>query len=290
VTSDGTVHAQHLQLRPNAAPIAKPVDITFKAAHNLAANTGQLMDAAAQTGKVMAHLSGTYAITSAATTVNMKFAADKVPMDDLQALLPAAGVKLPRGSALRGGTLTTNLTITGPLADNVISGPVEVDNTSLAGFNLASKLSSVVGAAGGQTGDVTRFQTIRMNVTATKAWVKTENIYAMMPSLGEATGTGSVMANDTINFRLTMKVDTSRGVGGAAVGLLAMMNGTAGKTAAEAAKNGLPVTITGTTSDPIITPDVNQMMHNNATEILGKGSNPESTIQSLTSLFGKGKK
>ncbi len=51
------------------------------------------------------------------------------------------------------------------------------------------------------------------------------------------------LPSGALNFQLKMKVDTSRGVDGKAVGLLREVNGTAGKTAADAAATGLPVTI-----------------------------------------------
>jgi hypothetical protein len=59
-----------------------------------------------------------------------------------------------------------------------------------------------------------------------------------------------------------------------------MMNGTAGKTASEAAATGLPVTITGTSSKPIITPDVGGMMKSNTQQFTNKP----------TGLFGGKKK
>jgi hypothetical protein len=75
-------------------------------------------------------------------------------------------------------------------------------------------------------------------------------------------------------------VDTSRGVGGKAVGLLSMVNGTAGKTAGQAAATGLPVTITGTSANPIITPDVSGMVKANGKQL----------TNSITGLFGIKKK
>ena len=65
-----------------------------------------------------------------------------------------------------------------------------------------------------------------------------------------------------------------------AAGLLSVVNGTAGKTASEAASTGLPVTITGTSSKPIITPDVGGMIKSNGQHLTNK----------LTSLFGGKKK
>jgi AsmA protein len=86
-------------------------------------------------------------------------------------------------------------------------------------------------------------------------------------------------------------VDTSRGVGGKAVGLLSMVNGAAGKTAGQAAATGLPVTITGTSSNPIITPDVSGMMKSNMGSILGnQKNNGQQLVNSLGGLFGGKKK
>jgi hypothetical protein len=87
-----------------------------------------------------------------------------------------------------------------------------------------------------------------------------------------------------------MKVDTSRGIVGKAVGLLSLVNGAAGKTASQAAANGVPVTVTGTSSNPIITPDVGGLLKNNATSILGaQKGNGQQLVNSLGGLFGKKK-
>src|SRR5205809_825794 len=82
-------------------------------------------------------------------------------------LLPAAGVRLPSGSVLRGGTLTTTLAITGPIKDSVIAGPVQLDDTHLAGFDLGAKVGSIAALGGVKTGDTTSIQTLRMNVRVT---------------------------------------------------------------------------------------------------------------------------
>ena len=280
ITSNGTVHTQHLQLRPDAAPAPKPIDVTYSAVHNLDDNTGQLQDAAFQTGKLAAHINGTYAMKpGGAVTVNLKMAGQGIPIDELQSLLLAAGVKMPNGSVLQGGTLTTNLNITGPLDSLVITGPVELNNTRLAGFNPSAQLKGIVAAATGDTGNVTNIQTLRVQLLVTKAGIRASNLFLSMPSIGDAVGDGTVSPAGALNFKLKMKVDTSRGVGGKAVGLLTKMNGTAGKTASEAAATGLPVTITGTSSKPIITPDVSGMMKANGKQL----------THSITGLFGKKK-
>jgi len=50
---------------------------------------------------------------------------------------------LPSGSQLKGGTLSANLAIVGPIDKLVITGPVRLANTKLAGFDLGSKLGAL---------------------------------------------------------------------------------------------------------------------------------------------------
>jgi AsmA protein len=290
ITSNGTVHTQHLQLRPDAVPAPKPIDITYAVIHNLADNTGQLQDGAIQIGKLTAHLSGGYSLAPEAMQLNMKLTGQALPIDELQAILPAAGVKLPNGSVLQGGTLTTALAITGPLQSLVISGPAELNNTRLSGFNLSSQLKGIAGMAMGKTGDVTNIQTLRANLQVAQDGVRANNIYMSLPAIGEAVGSGTVSPTSALNFQLRMKIDTSRGIGGKAVGLLSMINGTTGKTAAQAASTGVPVSITGTSSKPIITPDVKGLLKNNASALLSKPKNSgQQVIKSLGGLFGGSK-
>jgi AsmA protein len=224
-------------------------------------------------------------------SLDVKLAGQNLPIDELQSLPPAVGVKLPNGSVLQGGTLTTSLNITGPLDALVISGPVELGNTRLAGFNLSSQLKGIAGATIGDTGNMTNIQTLRLQLQVAKDGVRATNIYTLLPALGEASGNGTVSPAGALNFKLSMKLNTTSGIGGQAVGLLSMINGTAGKTASQTAANGIPVTITGTSAHPIITPDVNGLLRNNATSILGTQKNGgQQLVNSLSGLFGGKKK
>jgi AsmA protein len=49
---------------------------------------------------------------------------------------------LPSGSQLKGGTLSAELAIVGPLDKPVITGPVRLADSKLANFDLGSKLGS----------------------------------------------------------------------------------------------------------------------------------------------------
>ena len=60
---------------------------------------------------------------------------------------------LPSGSRLKGGTLSAQLTVTGPVNAITIAGPVELDNSQLSGFDLGSKIQGInpIGGTSGGT-------------------------------------------------------------------------------------------------------------------------------------------
>jgi AsmA protein len=284
LTSDGKMHADRLVLLKGGVPTPKPVDVSYSVVHSLKGNSGQVHDLAVKTGGVAAHVSGTYNLAGAAPVVNLKLVGQQLPIDGLQALLPAAGVKLPNGSALKGGTLSFSLAIVGPEKDLVISGPIEVNNTQMVNFNLASKLKGVAAMSGLKTGDTTAIQTMRVKVLMSNAGIQLSDIYSVMPALGETSGSGTISPSGQLALRLTAKVTTAQGLGKVGVGLLTKLNGTAGSAATSAAATGVPVIVTGTASNPVITADVSGVMKANANALLGKS---KQGLGSFKGLFGK---
>lgn len=254
----GTVHADKLQLVRNGAPAPKPVDVDFDLAKDLQTNAGQIRRVAIKTGSVVALVGGSFQQRANQTDLNLRLTGNSLSIDQLESLLPALGVRLPPGAALRGGTLTTDLTVRGPANSPVIAGPVDVNGTRLTGFNLGSKLSAISALTGSHsTGDTTEIQTLRLNVDSSAAGVRTDNVYALLPALGTITGNGTVSAAGVLNYRLLIKLSTSTGSAvGAATGLLGALNTSAGHGTASAASSAIPVSITGTTTNPVFTPDV----------------------------------
>ncbi len=250
LSSTGTVHASHLQLVKNGAPTPQPVDVTYDIVSNLDARTGTIRDLQVKTGPLATHASGTYKLLPNDTDLNVKFVGQGLPISNLEALLPALGIKLPSGSTLQGGTLTTTLAISGSAKAPTISGPVDVENTSLVGFNLGSKLGGLAALGGVQTGNNTAIQTFRTNLTAAAGGVRTDNMYASVPALGTATGAGTISPAGALDFRLVVKLGTKSGVGGTAMGVLSSLGGALGKTASTAVTQGIPLAITGTQQDP----------------------------------------
>lgn len=265
VTSDGKtlsgtggVNAAHLLLSRGGSPAPQPVDMEFTANTDLRTRTGQLQDMAIRTGSATVHLNGSWKMAGQTPQLNLHLAAPGVPVDQLEAFLPAVGIRLPSGSRLQGGTLTATLGITGTAQAPVISGPVEVDNTRLAGFALGSKIQGLKALGG--TGNATDIRTLRAEVTSTVPSTQLNNIYADVPAIGTATGNGTVSAAGALNFSLTAKLSSTGQVGGLVNGAANALGGIAGGLLHSTMTNGVPLTITGTTSNPVIRADLGAML------------------------------
>jgi AsmA protein len=273
LTTSGKVQAAQLKLSANGTPAPQPVSVDFTITDNLGTRAGQVSDIATHTGSLAAHVTGTYQMTGQTVTLNLHLSAPGLPIDGLEQFLPAVGVKLPSGSSLHGGTLTANLAITGPATAPQIAGPIEIDNTQLAGFDLGSKiegLTSLGKAGNGSNG--TAIRTLRTDVTSTAQSTQLSNIYGDVPSVGTATGNGTVSASGALNFQLVAKLSSSGAVAGAAGGALTAVSGMAGNALHTTASNGIPLTITGTTSSPSIHANVGAMLKQQTSGLLGKNA------------------
>jgi AsmA protein len=288
LTSNGTVHATQLQLVAGGSPAPSPVDITYTLNHNLESRTGQINDLGIRTGGVTVHVNGTYAMKNQQTTLALHLAAPNLPIDQVEALLPAFGVRLPSGSRLQGGTLTANLSINGPATAPIISGPVQVDNTRLTGFDLSSKIGGLKPVSGSQGG--TQIQTLRADVDSSSQGTRIDNLYASVPLLGTATGAGTIAPGGGLNFQVVAKLNTTSGVAGQALGGLSAGGGLLGQAVSTAATDGIPIRITGTTSNPVIQADLSKLLQKNAgnllkQQLLGKGNHKPNAGDVLNKLF-----
>jgi AsmA protein len=288
LTSNGAVQATKLQLVADGSPAPSPVDITYTINHNLEARSGQINDLGIHTGPVIVHVNGTYVMKGPQTTLALHLVAPNLPIDQVEALLPAFGVRLPSGSRLQGGTLTANLSINGPATAPIIDGPVQVDNTRLTGFDLSSKIGGLKPVSGSQRG--TQIQTLRANVNSSSQGTRIDNLYAVVPLLGTATGAGTIAPGGGLNFQVVAKLNTTSGVAGQALGGLGAGGGLLGQAVSTAAADGIPIHITGTTSNPVIQADLSKLLQKNAgnllkQQLLGKGNNKPKAGDVLNKLF-----
>ncbi|MBZ5626977.1 MAG: hypothetical protein LAQ69_51130, partial [Acidobacteriia bacterium] len=268
VTSDGreakttgTLKATNLQVVQKGSPAGRPVQLTYAVAHNLAKESGAITQGDIPMGKAVAHLTGTYDARGKVTSVNLKLNGQDMPVDDLEAMLPALGVVLPPKATLKGGDLNTNLAISGPVDKLVTTGTVRMENSTLANFNLGSKLAAISALAGKNTGSDTTIQNFSSDVRVAPEGTKADNINLTVPSIGILTGGGTVSPANELAFKMNASV------GGM----------------------GIPFSIQGTTADPKFVPDVKGM----ATGLLkgalsGKGdANQQNPISGVMGLFKK---
>ena len=256
LTTNGTMHIQNLKLRKGAPAAPKPLDFAYSGTHLLKENTGQIEDAMAKIGDAAIHVSGTYrpgALGAEDPELNLKLFGQSLPIDELQNLMTAAGVRLPNGAVLKGGTLALNLVIVGQAKSLVISGPIALDNTRLVGFDIGSKIHGIAALSGLKTGDTTKIEKLRVNVRITNASVVADKIEAVIPVVGELTGSGTVSSGDQLDFTLVARIDSAEGIAKVGVGLVTKLNGS-GETSKKT--TGVPLRIIGTPEDPSITADV----------------------------------
>ena len=210
LNATGSTQIAGIKLAKDGCHPPKPVQVQFAIVQNEQAMTGEIQRAVFTVGRATINGSGTYQSSGPTTAINLKINGDGVPIDELVAFLPAVGVRLPQGSQLKGGTLTTTLTVSGSSANPVISGPVRLNNTQLAGFDLGSKLQTLSQLTGGKigsaTGSGTNIRSLSMNVRAAGGGIQTDNIALDVAGVGTATGAGSVSPAGALNYNVVLKL------------------------------------------------------------------------------------
>jgi AsmA protein len=268
VTSDGheakvngTLHAAKLQVAANGAPAGRDVNVTFATAYDLTKQDGTLTQGDIVLGKAVAHLTGSYDLHPKVTSVDLKLVGDGMSVDELEAMLPAVGVKLPPGATLKNGDLNVNLTSTGPVDKLVTVGSIKMENSELSNFDLSSRLSAISALAGKHSGSVTEIKNLSSDVKMSPAGTQANNISLDVPSIGLLTGGGTVGPSDQLAFNMTANV------GGM----------------------GVPFEVEGTTSDPKFVPNMKGMTKGLLNGVMN-GKNPVGQQNPLNGLKGLIKK
>lgn len=259
LTSQGSITANDLHLSRNGSPAPQPVHLNYKVSEDLQSRMAQVQQLMLHTGQAAANITGTVGLAAPSATLNLNLSAPKLPIDQLESLLPALGVELPKGSQLKGGTLTSNLAITGTAASPVITGPVSIDNTQLAGFDLSQKILGLKALR--SLGGGTRINTVRAQVQQTTLGTTLSNIYADVPQIGTASGNGTVSSAGALNFQLNAKLSPNSAVGSLVNGVATALGSVAGGFLRNTTQNqGIPISVMGTTSSPVIRANLRQML------------------------------
>ena len=278
-----------------------PVTVDFDTKYNLRKSTGVLEPSTLKIGSAAAHLTGTYDTAGEATVVNIKLDAKDMPAKDLEAFLPALGIILPKGTSLQAGTLSANLNLDGPLNKLITTGNVGLYNGKLAGFDLGSRMSSIASLAGIKSGKDLDIEKLTTNLRMAPNGLQAENFLAVIPSVGNLVGAGTVDSKNNLDFKMAATLTSTLGGVGSPVsdlgGLLGKASGGGG------CKSGttVPFLIHGTTANPQFIPDVGGLAAGMLKSQLGcaaglgsgatKGAaqTPADAINSLGGLFKKKK-
>jgi len=238
----GTFTGNKLQFSPKGSPATKTVVIKHTVDVDLDKQSANITQGDIEIGKAVAHLTGNFRSEGESQLVNMKLNGPNMPVEELQAMLPALGVVLPSGSQLKGGTLSTDLSIVGPIDKLVITGPVKLANTKLANFDLGSKLGALSAFAGkAASSPDTSIENFSANARVAPEGTRADNLNLSVPAIGVITGGGTVSPAGALAFKMLANLH------GGMVGGLAQVAG-GGK--------GIPFSIAGTTAKPEFIPDV----------------------------------
>ena len=249
--TEGSLTATNLQVVQKGSPAGKAVRVTYTVMHDLAQ----------ETGKAVAHLTGSYDAHAAVTSISLKLNGQGMPVDDLEAMLPALGVILPPKASLKGGTLATTMAVDGPVNRLVTTGKVKLENSTLANFDLASKLSAISSLTGKKTGNDTTIQNFSSDVSVSPEGTKADNINLNVPAIGIVTGAGTVSPGNELAFKMN----------------------------ADVAGVGIPFSVAGTTSNPKFVPDMRGIAAG-LLKGLGKGNpNQQNSVNDVMGLFKKKK-
>jgi AsmA protein len=300
--TNGNIKISKALFIAGGSPAGVPVTVDFNTKYNLRKNTGVLNPSTLRIGGAAAHLNGTYDTAGESTAVKMKLEAKDMPAKDLEAFLPALGIHLPKGASLEAGTLNADLDITGPTNKLITAGNVGLFNGKLAGFDLGSKLTAVASLAGIKTGkdlDIEKFTT---NLRMAPDGLRAENIVAVVPSLGNLAGAGTVDSKNNLDFKMAATLaSAASGTATPVSSVVGLLGGATGGGGGCKGGTTVPFQIQGTTADPKFIPDVGGLAAGLLKSQLGcagglgttgakdAGKAPADAINALGGLFKKKK-
>jgi AsmA protein len=284
--AEGATQIDKMRVVPGGTPATQPVSVEYASEYDIARQSGALTKGQLRTGKSALSVSGTYDASGDATVLHMKLDAPSIPLPDIQALLPAFGVTLPAGSTLQGGTVKANLSVDGPLDRLVTTGNITMSDAKLSGFGLGSKMGALAAFTGLKPTQDTLIQVLSSNLRITPDGISLDNMNLVVPDLGTITGEGTIGTNQALNFKMRARIAEAGGLAG-----LASRAGIGG-----AAGRDIPFLVQGTSSKPVILPDVAGMVKagvSNLGQSLGQSpgkDQPKSVGDVLNGIFGQEKK
>jgi len=249
INASGTLRGQRLQLVPGASGAQAPVEVAFASDYDLATHEGIVKQGDLRTGSAVAHVRGRFNTHDFTPILQLALAGKAMPATDLQALLPAIGAALPRGSRFRSGTLDADLTARGRLDHLAIAGPLALSDATLTGFDLGERMRAIASLAGYRGGAETTIQTLSVMLRIAPEGMIADGLTCIVPALGHLNGSGTVAPNGALNFRMLASLNRTGGMLGQVTKMTSFGRPDA----------GIPFRITGTTTAPVFVPDAGRV-------------------------------
>jgi hypothetical protein len=197
--------------------------------------------------KSSARLTGTYQVRGESLIANLRLSGSQLSVDDVASILPVLGIDLPGGSKLHGGTVDTDLTLTGPVNRLITTGTVQVANSNLLGFDLGSKLASVPLLSGMPSAQNLGIVSLNSGFRVSSQGTHISNFDSKITGIGGLTGDGDIDSTNHLKFHMKAHV--------ASDGLVRQgMN----RVGLKSVPDDIPFLVAGTTSMPIFRPDVTE--------------------------------
>jgi AsmA protein len=275
--SEGNAKAAKLRVIPGPGEAKGTVGFDYKSDYSLDSEKGSL-NADLHAGKSTATASGTVDTKGEDMVAHLRLVAKNMAVDDVQGLLPAFGVMLPAGAALKGGVINMDMAAEGPLDRLIITGPVNISDTRLSGFDLTSKLGAIASFTGLKPSTETVIQKFSSALRVAPEGIRADSIVLDVPSLGYLTGDGVVGANNSLDFKMLLKLATGTG---SLLGQLTSVS-SAGQT------RGIPFLVQGTTQNPKFQPalgnEIKDIQQNLKAKLLQTGQGKDGNLPKTQDL------
>jgi len=280
LTSDGsTVHAQgnasaeKFRLAAGGKTSNEKVSLRYETEYSLFEQAGAVRNSEIMVGKNSAAVSGTYELKGEDVTVHMKISGDELPVDNVMALLPALGIVLPGGSVLRGGTIKANLSLDGPIDRMVTSGSAKITDAHVSATDLCSKLAKLPGMSALKGSTDIPVSDLAAHFRVAPSSTKISDFNGQFEGIGKITGDGEISGDEHLDFKMVAHVPSD---GAVRFGLnhIGLKN----------VPNDLPFQVLGTTSVPLIIPDLSGMTKNTSKAVASNAakSSFKKALESVT--------
>lgn len=291
--TDGRMQATQLQLIAGEPPLPVPLVVDYAANYNLNRRSGELTRGSLGTGNSGLELSGTFSQSAAGLSLNMRANGQQLIVDDVQAMLPAFGIKLPEDAQLAGGTLSADMSLKGTLDRLEVSGPVVLNDTEMVGFSLGDKLSVALSLAGVRVPSQTRISQASLDLRSNHNGMRVGDLKADIVDLGQISGDGRVAADESLDFKLRLLLDEGLASSAGALG-----SGGA-RVLGFAATSGVGLKVSGNLAEPQISADKSTVANALISGLLGSRRDQSSgeekvdekdVVGSILEGFVRGKK